>query len=442
VKQSILYYDCFSGISGDMNISALVGLGVPEAYLQSELKKLNLPGWKLVLKEDSKNGIFGLRADVLLEEAHEHHHHHEHEQDSHEHLHHEHEHEHHDHDHHHHGYISHENHRAGHHHRNLADIRAIIEASGIKQNAKTVAASIFELIAKAEAIVHNTSPEEVHFHEVGALDSIIDIAAAAICIDNLNPDLVMASTIELGGGFVRCQHGLIPVPAPATVEILKGVKTRAGRVQHETTTPTGAAILASLVDEFSDTKNFTILKTAYGVGHRDMEIPNLLRVHWAERDAGIHSATSAKIPGFIEVAAIQIECNIDDMNPELHGYVMEKLFDAGASDVWLTPIIMKKNRSAMTLSALCNEAAFTNVINAMMTETSTFGLRYWRVDKLEFARDSRLVSTSLGQIRLKSAMLEGKTVKTKPEYEDVKKAAEKAGLPLIDAYRILAKELE
>jgi len=418
MKETILYYDCFSGISGDMNLAALVGLGVPEDFLRAELRKLGLDGWELRFTRDSKHGIFGLRADVDLADAAAHDH-----PDSHSHSH--------SHDH--------------EPHRTLSDIKTLIESSALGQRVKATAISIFGILAEAEGKVHGMPASEVAFHEVGAVDSIIDIVGAAVCIEYLKPDVVMASSVEMGGGFVRCQHGLIPVPAPAVVEVLKGVPVRSGAAPFETTTPTGAAVLATLVDTFSDDKRFSVLRTAYGVGHRDMDIPNLLRVFWAERDAppktvsrasfGVRNALLPESGGTV------IECNIDDMNPELHGHVMDALFAAGADDVWITPIVMKKSRSAITLSALCTPVAEDAVATAMLAETTSFGLRRFDARKTAMERSVSTVATSLGNVRVKSAVSGGRVVKAKPEFDDVKALAETAGIALVDAYAIVRKEL-
>ncbi|MBU1082404.1 MAG: nickel pincer cofactor biosynthesis protein LarC, partial [Spirochaetes bacterium] len=301
------------------------------------------------------------------------------------------------------------------------------------------------VLAEAEGAVHGMPASEVSFHEVGAVDSIVDIVGAAICLEYLKPDVVMASTVELGGGFVRCQHGLIPVPAPAVVEALKGVPAKSGAAPFETTTPTGAAVLATTVDEFSDDKRFSVVRTAYGVGHRDMDIPNLLRVFWAERDAppktvkkASYDLRRASLP---ETRGVVVECNIDDMNPELHGHVMDALFEAGADDVWITPIVMKKSRSAITLSALCSEAAEGAVSSAMLAETTSFGLRRYEARKTALERSVATVATSLGNVRVKSAVSGDRVVRTKPEYEDVKALAAANGLALVDAYDIVRKEL-
>ncbi|SHJ96826.1 hypothetical protein SAMN02745883_00942 [Caminicella sporogenes DSM 14501] len=244
----ILYYDCFSGISGDMNLGALIDLGVDTDYLLKELSKLGLNSeYKIKIEKKNKNGIEGTKVDVILQHEHKKHHH--------------------DKKHHHHV------------HRNLKDIEEIINSSTLNDSIKKLSISMFMKIAEAEAKVHGKTLYEVHFHEVGAIDSIIDIVGAAICIDYLKPDKIVASHVQVGGGFVECAHGLIPVPAPATVEILKGIPIKSGIVPFETTTPTGAAILAVNVDEFTDKVDMTIEKVGYGVGSRDLEIPNVLRVY-------------------------------------------------------------------------------------------------------------------------------------------------------------------
>jgi uncharacterized protein (TIGR00299 family) protein len=263
----VLYYDCFCGISGDMNLGALLDLGVDEAYLRRELSKLNLDTeYELQVKNDIKKGISGTRVDVALKNAkheHDHHHHHQEAQTStesdHEHSHHE--------------------------HRNLKDIENIISRSSLSDKVKKVSLAILMKIAEAEAKVHGMPLFEVHFHEVGAVDSIIDIVGAAVCLDYLKVDKIMASSVQLGGGFVKCAHGIIPVPAPATVEILKNIPVKSGIVPFETTTPTGAAILAANVGAFTDHMELSIEKIGYGIGHRELEIPNVLRIYLGCEDS-------------------------------------------------------------------------------------------------------------------------------------------------------------
>ncbi len=277
----ILYYDCFSGISGDMNLGALIDLGVDSKYLIEELSKLGLNNeYEIKIEKDSKMGITGTKVSVILKNEH----HHEDENNPHnDHTHHHHEHSH-DHDnthsHCHEGH-NHHQHSHDHVHRNLKDIEEIINSSDLNDRVKKLAIKMFIKIAEAEAKVHGKDLYEVHFHEVGAVDSIVDIVGAAICIDYLKPDKIMASPVQVGSGYVKCDHGIMPVPAPATVEILKGAPIKSGRVKFETTTPTGAAILAANVDEFVDSFELTIDKVAYGLGQADLEIANVLRVYLA-----------------------------------------------------------------------------------------------------------------------------------------------------------------
>lgn len=247
---NILYYDCFSGISGDMNLAAMMDLGVPKEYLVEELKKLDINDeYELNINKEVKNGISGTKVNVDLKS---HHHHDEH------------------------------NH---HHHRNLRDIEDIIKNSDLKEKVKNLSLNIFKIVAEAEAKVHNKELYEVHFHEVGATDSIIDIVGAAICCDYLDVEEIFCSTVEVGSGFVHCAHGVLPIPAPATVEILKDVPIRKGSVPFEATTPTGAAILKALVKQFTDREEFKILKVGYGIGCKDFDkIPNVLRVFIAEKE--------------------------------------------------------------------------------------------------------------------------------------------------------------
>ena len=255
---------------------------------------------------------------------------------------------------------------------------------------------------------------------MGAVDSIVDIVGAAIGLEFLAPDRILCSRIELGGGFVKCQHGLIPVPAPAVVELLRGVPVKSGAVQMETTTPTGAAILAACVDEFTDDKRFSIMKTAYGVGHRDTDIPNLLRLFIGERVIGhkdeAQDQSSAQVIRSVESLmpssrGLVLECNIDDMSPELHGYLFERFLDAGAQDIWLTPIVMKKSRPAITLSILCSPETEASLVELVLRETSTFGLRRYTVDKIVLERSITTVETSLGPVRLKTAFLDGSPIR-------------------------------
>ena len=319
----IISYDCFSGISGDMNLGAMIDLGVDKTYLVNELNKLNLKGWELIVQKDQRHGITGTKVTVK--------------QTRHEHA-----------------------------HRHLSDIEKIINDSTLDNNTKELSKKIFMKIAVAEAKVHGISLDHVHFHEVGAVDSIIDVVGAAICYNALNVDGVHVSTVELGGGFVKCDHGKLPVPAPATAEIIKGLPVKKGGVDFEATTPTGAAILAALGTDFSSDLPMKIEKTAYGVGQKDnRDVPNLLRVFLGET---ITNNTSGH-------DAVQLECNIDDMNPEFFEYISERLFKAGASDVFFTNIIMKKGRPGIVLNVICETESADILKNIIFTESTSLGIR-------------------------------------------------------------------
>lgn len=433
----VLYYDCFCGISGDMNLAALIDLGVPKEYLVKELSKLNLDSeYEIKIEESSKLGITGTRVDVILKDKlddkihiseqtlHEHTHIHTHEQAC--------EHSHHNHDgKHHHDEHSHEEHVQNHehHHRNLKDIEEIINSSDLSDKVKKLSLNMFMKVAEAEAKVHGKTLYEVHFHEVGAIDSIVDIAGAAICLDYLKVDKIIASTVQVGGGFVKCAHGLMPVPAPATVEILKNIPINTGIVQFETTTPTGAAILSANVDEFTQKVDFSIKKIAYGIGHRDLEIPNVLRIYLGEKE----------ISEKVERQYI-LETNIDDMNPELYGYVEERLFEVGALDVFKTPIFMKKGRPAIKLSVLTNEKVEKDILDVIFEETTSIGVRKYKVEKIMLNREFSKIKTEYGDITIKKAYYKGKLVKYKPEYEECRTIAKEKNISIDKVYKAVCKQ--
>ncbi len=507
---NILYYDCFSGISGDMNLAALIDLGVDPQHLRDELAKLNLGGYTIKVSRDMRHSIEGTRVDVELTETHEtstegvhghghshglggephdngHDHSHGHDQSnnrgqghSHDHLNgldHDHGHRHessdnpnhfshhgsshstdsshshdqwghheHSHDHgHSHDYPSgHEldqghshAHGGGHEHvhRNLEDIRKIVEESPLSQRVKIMSMSMFQLIAEAEAKVHGTSIDQIHFHEVGAVDSIVDVVGAAIALDYLEVDKVLASRVELGGGFVDCAHGRMPVPAPATMEILKGVPVKTGTVNQETTTPTGAAILTANVEEFTDQPEMNVEKIGYGIGHRQLDIPNILRVY-----KGTLSEKPLK-GGYQQKTALQISANVDDMNPEYYDYIMERLFEAGADEVYLTPVVMKKSRPASLLTVICRPDLEDQINRILFLETTTLGLRRTSVAKSELERKIEHLSTRYGKVRVKMGYLDGRAVKYKPEYEECKRIAKEQGLSLQLVCRHITEDL-
>jgi len=410
---TLLYYDCFSGISGDMNLAALIDLGVPAEYLQTELLKLPVSGYQLQISKSSKMGIGGTLVKVYLTSQTK-------------------------------PTFNPASLKVGaatvvtnsksivnvqSEHRTFAAIRDIINASALNQNVKSISIKIFQKVAFAEGKVHGMPIDEVHFHEVGAVDSIVDIVGAAICLDYLKPDKIMASAIELGGGMVRCEHGLFPVPAPATAEILAGIPINTGGANFETTTPTGAAILAATATAYGSLQQVVITKTAYGIGHKDGERPNVLRVLWCETETKSASWTNEEV--------MVAECNLDDNTPETSAYVMEGLLQRGAQDVYFTPIIMKKSRPAITLSFLCLRENLDSLLQFVFTETSTLGIRWYTANKSVLARRFETIETPWGSVRIKIASLNGVDIKKKPEYDDCAAIALKNGIALTEVYTVV-----
>lgn len=412
----ILYYDCFSGISGDMNLGAMIDLGVSRDYLVDNLKKLNIDGWRLEISNEQRHGITGTKVTVVTDEGNTplqgHSHMHDHDR-VHDHVH--------DHSH----EEDHKNRGNAHHerpvHRNLSDIEEIITGSQLAPKVSSLALKIFRRIAEAEAAVHNKPLDEIHFHEVGAIDSIIDIVGAAICLDVLSIDRVYVSVIELGSGMVRCEHGLLPVPAPATARIISGYPVHTGGVDFEATTPTGAAIIAAIAEPLPLDMTFVIEKSGYGIGQKlNPSRPNLLRVYLAQ-------ATTQERHGH---QACLIECNVDDMNPETTEYIMSKLFAAGAGDAWITPVIMKKSRPALTLSVICEEENKENISEILFTESTTIGLRVTPFAKETLQREFEEIDTPYGKVMIKKSYFNNRLVSAKPEADRCAEIAGKTGLPM------------
>ena len=370
--QRALYYDCFSGISGDMNMGALVDVGVPGEYLGEQLAKLSLAHeFTLSLESGSKMGITGTRASVNLSPEHK---------------------------------------RAV---RHLADIEAIIGSAEFAPGIEAKAIDIFRAIGTAEAKIHGTSIDEIHFHEVGATDSIVDIVGAAICLDYLHVESVLANTVEVGGGMVRCEHGLLPVPAPATAELLRDVPCHYGRIDQEATTPTGAAILKCTVDRFGPPEDFVSERIGYGIGYKDFEIPNVLRVMLGE------TGTVQRSADYELATNLLVECNIDDMSPEAFQPLIDSLLADGANDVFLTPVVMKKSRPATKVSVLIREDALDTITQTLFASSTTIGVRIQSVEKRMLPRESREVITSFGKVRVKIVTLPGGGTKWKSEHDDI-----------------------
>lgn len=374
-----------------MNLAALIDAGVDSDYLKNELKKLNIGHYEIKISQDIRNGISGTRVDVIIEENPEH----------------------------------------QHEHRSFSEIKNIIQTSELSAFVKEKSIAIFRKLAEAEGKIHNKPVEEVHFHEIGAIDSIVDIVGASICIDYLKPSKIITSRIELGSGMVKCSHGIFPVPAPATIEVLKGIPVKSGNVPFEATTPTGAAILATLTDEFSEKHNFTIKKTGYGIGHKDGDIPNVLRVLVCKQEENKVLSDTVSV----------IECNIDDMNPEVYDYLFEKLFNEGALDVFITPIIMKKSRPANILSVVCDPNKKNIVVEFILKETSSLGVRMHDVSRVILNRGIKEVETSLGKIKVKHSWLGSDFSKYKPEYDDCIKISKEKNIPLINVMNIISHDI-
>lgn len=464
-----LYVEPFAGISGNMLLGALLDAGVPFAFLQEEFAKLHLGNYELVHKSVNKCGIQAQYFNVVLpeeqehEHAHdgdqvnEHHHVHDHDCDhEHEHHHdhahdhawmhahgiaHSHDHEpvleekpcgcdhHHNHEHNHDQEHHHEHHTHHHHHehRNLHDIEEILDHSDLPKEVIAKAKEVFLVIAKAEAKVHGSTVEEIHFHEVGAIDTIIDVVGNILALQYLGIEKVFTTPVNTGFGFVECAHGQMPVPTPATAELLQGIPNYRGTVEKEMTTPTGAAllkVLASPVKEVPD--GFSGETIGYGAGTRDVEIPNVLRVTmglWNETVGNGNSGSAVE-------RLLFLECNLDDLNPEIMPYVLEKLLAAGALDAWLQPVIMKKGRPAQTLKVLCSPEQRQVMEQIMFTQTTTLGVRAYYVGRTALERRWKTVQTPWGEVRVKEGLLDGKVVNAVPEFEDCKKIAEANGVPL------------
>lgn len=395
IKCNAIYLDCFAGISGNMLLGALLDAGAPAELLRAELAKLPVTGYQLCLSRVDKGGINALYLDVQIDEA-------------------------------------------GQAHRNLADIVAIIDNSALKPTVKETSKAIFTRLAQAEAKVHGVPINEVHFHEVGAVDSIVDIVGVVWALDYLQIEHIYGSRLHVGNGFVKCCHGLIPVPAPATAELLHGIPYYPGEIEKELVTPTGAAILATLGKGFgSMPEGFISSKIGYGAGTWDLVIPNVLRLYLGEVTATSEIKQSESLA---DEQCLVIETNIDDQTPEIYGYIMDRLFAAGALDVWLTPIIMKKNRPATKLSVLIAPNCQCKVTEIIFQETTSIGMRFYPVTRAMADREFIIIGLPWGDVKVKVSSCQGKICNVAPEYEDCRKIAEKSGMPLKVVQQIALKE--
>jgi uncharacterized protein (TIGR00299 family) protein len=381
-----LYFDCFAGVSGDMMIGALIDLGVDFDALKKELSRLSLTGYEVKAGRVTRSAVAATKFDVVCDTT---------SQPA----------------------------------RSLADIRNIIDGSGLKETVKTRSIRVFERLAQAEARAHATTIDRVHFHEVGAVDSIIDIVGAMIALDMLGIDRFLCSPLRVGHGFVKAEHGLLPVPAPGTAELLGGVPVYGGEIEGEFVTPTGAAIVTSLSEYYGPLPSVSIERTGYGAGARDPAgFPNCLRIILGDFEEGISMKRGEQASDSVMV----VETNIDDMNPQAYAFVMERAFELGALDLYLTPVQMKKGRPGVLLTVLCDEGRLDSVSELLLRETTTLGIRYYRARRRVLARSLEIVETPYGSVRVKVAREDGRTVHFQPEYEDCARIASERRVPLIE----------
>jgi len=385
---TIAYLDTVGGIAGDMTMAAFVDAGLPLEELAAELGKLGLGGFELAGRHVQRNSIRAVHIDVVVTEQ-------------------------------------------PRYHRHLQDILAIVDRSGLAAGVKERAASVFRVIAEAEAKVHGTTVEKVHFHEVGALDSIVDIVGTAVCLEKFGVRRVYSSPVKLGsGGTVRTQHGTMPVPAPATAEILRGYPTVLTDVPHELTTPTGAAIIRAFSHGTLAHTAMRVTAVGYGAGTKEFpELPNLLRVMVAEADVDLEHEE-----------ILLVETNIDDMNPQVYPYLIERLLAAGAHDAYCVPVVMKKGRPGILVSAMVGQAALDAVTAVLYAETTTIGLRIHPVSRRKLPRRHLTVETSFGPLQAKAVLRDGREV-VAPEFEECRRIAVERKLPLRSVIQQVEAEL-
>jgi uncharacterized protein (TIGR00299 family) protein len=373
------YFDCFSGVSGDMMLGAVVDAGCPVEVLRNSLRGLELPGWEVSAERVWKNGVAATHVRVKTEETQA--------------------------------------------HRSLSTILGILEKADLPGEVKGRAAAMFRKLGEAEAAVHNVALERVHFHEVGAVDAIVDITGACIGFTELGIETFACSPLNVGGGTVKMVHGILPVPAPATARLLLGKPTYSSGLQRELVTPTGAAIVATVCESFGPQPAMKVGAVGYGAGAADVEgQPNVLRIMVGEISGNVLDGNG----GAIRI----LEANLDDMNPQIYGYLLEKALAAGALDVFTTPIYMKKNRPGTLVSILCKPEDETRFRAMLFAETTTLGIRSHLVERLALPREHVSVATRFGDVRVKVAKSEGRLLHASPEFEDCRKLAEAKNVPL------------
>ena len=375
----IAYFDCFSGASGDMILGALVDAGLSPRLLRQELKKLNLSKVQLTVRKVLKGGISATRVVVEGNEKRS--------------------------------------------HRNLKEMVRIIDRSGLDAEVKSLSKRIFGKIASTEAGIHRTPAEEVHFHEVGGLDSIVDICGAVWGLRRMGIEKIHVSKVNVGAGFVNCEHGVLPVPAPAALALMNGKPIYSTGVEKELLTPTGAALLSTLGTEFGSFPVMRVEKIGYGAGRDDLPHPNVLRLM-------IGTAEEMRR----EEKVMVVETNIDDMNPQFYDYIMECLLKMGTKEVFLTPVLMKKGRPATLLTVICSSEKLPAVTQFLLKETTTIGLRWHEDDRVKAEREIVSLKTKHGNIRFKIARWNGEVINVSPEYEDCKRKALEKGIPLKDVF--------
>lgn len=460
-----LYLECYSGISGDMTVAALLDLGADRSVLDRVLKSLKVSGFETKISRVVKSGIDACDFDVVLDKEHENHDHdmeylHGHHHKGHENNHfYDHNHAHEDEVEHFHSHEHNHAHGAGsaqdrhhHEHRGIKEITYIIEHSAMTENAKKIALRIFEILAEAESKAHNVPVDQVHFHEVGAVDSIVDIVSVAVCLDDLDVTEVIVPVLWEGRGTVRCQHGILPIPVPAVANIVSAnhLHLKMTEVEGELVTPTGAAIVAAVKTKDKLPETFEIQKIGIGAGKRQYECPGILRAmiisQSAETDEAKAQTEEFKNPEIrnnpkaenqeTKDTIIKMETNIDDCSGEVLGFVMERLMKAGARDVHYVPVFMKKNRPAWVLNVICKEEDIETLQNIIFEETTTIGIRYSIMERTILPRETRTLPTPWGEVLAKVCTLNGKE-QLYPEYESVAQLSREKEIPFAEIYRYI-----
>ena len=381
----LLYFDCIAGISGDMALGALIDAGADLEPIRKGLEGLPVESFELDVEQVESGGIRATKVNVRTSTD---------------------------------GLI-----------RTYASVRSLLDMAEMPLDAKAMAQRIFRRLAEAEAMVHRRDLDQVTFHEVGAVDSIVDIVGTSLALASLKVDRVFASAVPTGMGMVKTEHGLLPIPAPAVMELLRGAPIYSRNVSVELVTPTGAAILAALVEGFGEIPLMRIEHVGYGAGSARLDFPNVVRVVVGEADPSANAVADT-----VSGSELVLETNVDDLNPELYAYVLERLFAAGAQDAWLTPIVMKKGRPAVTISVLASPSREEAIRQVLFRETGTLGIRSSVVDKQALEREWVEVATRHGLVRVKIGRLEGNTVTVAPEFEDCVTVAREAGVPAREVY--------